>query len=79
MSQMDTLIENATREVEMGGTAASDRATLLAGFGWLAGKLTSYQNTRRTRRQVVVAVGTPLAFGGGLVAFVLALLERILS
>ena len=52
--QMDTIIEDALEEVELKGTAASDRSLLLAGFWWLSRQRTDAANVQRRKRNILI-------------------------
>lgn len=80
--QMERLIEEAGREVADKGRAASPEAILLTGLAWLASDirqtLRDELHPNRTKREIVVKLGTPAVVGGGVVAIILQVLEKLI-
>ena len=76
-SQIDIAIYEAQKAVaEKGVEGADSKDVILAGFGWLAGRL---NGNGRSKREVIIKVGTPAALGGGTVAIVLTIIQRLLG
>ena len=72
--QMDTIIEDALEEVELKGTAASDRSLLLAGFWWLSRQRTDAANVQRRKRNILIPAverGGPWAVLGAVLVYIM--------
>ena len=72
--QMDTIIEDALEEVELKGTAASDRSLLLAGFWWLSRQRSDAANVQPRKRNILIPAverGGPWAAFGAVLVYIM--------